>query len=309
MRTEAKLFQLEALQASERGQTETAINAISMTARTGHCLDEDPLLIGQLVRLAIYTMTIESAERLLSHHRLNDSELKQLHQILSGLEAGPGLKKSLIGERAVGFDVFGASSASIKAVIAMAAGDDPEESPKSLTATIGFFRLVGLNTADKRLMGETYEKIFHCIENPNFATNDLYHKIFEDVVMKSRAMPPKVLTAMLVPVLEKVAGKFVRVEAIRRCSETAICIERYRLKHEGMLPADLSDVPTEYLPAIPSDPFNGQPLRYKKLSTGFVVYSVGPNREDDDGYIAPLKNNSVPNGSDIGFRVERIGSR
>ena len=30
-----------------------------------------------------------------------------------------------------------------------------------------------------------------------------------------------------------------------------------------------------YLPAVPPDPWNGKPLRYKKLARGYVIYSVG----------------------------------
>ena len=32
-----------------------------------------------------------------------------------------------------------------------------------------------------------------------------------------------------------------------------------------------------------SDPFDGQELRYKKLATGYVDYSVGNDRVDDGG--------------------------
>jgi hypothetical protein len=31
------------------------------------------------------------------------------------------------------------------------------------------------------------------------------------------------------------------------------------------------------------DPFDGNEMRYKKLDTGFVVYSIGEDLSDDDG--------------------------
>jgi len=34
---------------------------------------------------------------------------------------------------------------------------------------------------------------------------------------------------------------------------------------------------------LPVDPFTGQPLRFRKLETGYVVYSVGENGVDDGG--------------------------
>jgi hypothetical protein len=37
------------------------------------------------------------------------------------------------------------------------------------------------------------------------------------------------------------------------------------------------------LPAAPADRFSGEPLRYRVLADGFVVYSVGPDGADDLG--------------------------
>ena len=39
----------------------------------------------------------------------------------------------------------------------------------------------------------------------------------------------------------------------------------------------------EYLAAIPADPFDGKPLRYKKAQKGYVIYSIGLDRQDDGG--------------------------
>ena len=31
------------------------------------------------------------------------------------------------------------------------------------------------------------------------------------------------------------------------------------------------------------DPFDGQPLRYRKQGAGYVLYSIGPDRKDNSG--------------------------
>jgi hypothetical protein len=46
---------------------------------------------------------------------------------------------------------------------------------------------------------------------------------------------------------------------------------------------------------LPLDPFDGQPLRYKKLPKGYVVYSNGEDGKDDGG----------DEKKDITFTVER----
>ena len=58
-------------------------------------------------------------------------------------------------------------------------------------------------------------------------------------------------------------------------AQAAVAVERWRLAHPGRLPDALSELVPAYLTAVPLDPFDGQPVRYKKLPVGYVVYSVG----------------------------------
>jgi hypothetical protein len=89
-----------------------------------------------------------------------------------------------------------------------------------------------------------------------------------------------------------------------RVASVALAVERWRLAHEGRLPDSLAQLVPGFLPAIPTDPFDGQPLRYRKLVRGYVVYSVGPNFTDDGGLEKPANaTESTP--YDITFTVGR----
>ena len=68
-----------------------------------------------------------------------------------------------------------------------------------------------------------------------------------------------------------------------RAAIVAIALERWRLAHAGQLPASLFELVPDYLPAVPADPYDDQPLRYRKLPRGYVVYSIGPDFTDDGG--------------------------
>ena len=68
-----------------------------------------------------------------------------------------------------------------------------------------------------------------------------------------------------------------------RAARVTVAIERYRRAHDGVLPGSLTDLTPALLNAIPIDPFSGQPLRFASDTTGYVVYSVGPNGTDDRG--------------------------
>jgi hypothetical protein len=68
-----------------------------------------------------------------------------------------------------------------------------------------------------------------------------------------------------------------------RAAVTALGVERWRLAHDGQVPASLADLVPDILPATPGDPFDDQPWRYRRLAKGYVLYSVGPDFLDGGG--------------------------
>jgi hypothetical protein len=80
----------------------------------------------------------------------------------------------------------------------------------------------------------------------------------------------------------------------------AIAIERYRRSH-GELPRSLDDVSGAYIDSIPLDPFTGERILYGWDEEGYVVYSVGHNRQDDGGYVRPKAGEKNP--QDLGLRL------
>lgn len=67
-----------------------------------------------------------------------------------------------------------------------------------------------------------------------------------------------------------------------RVTQTGLAIERYRLA-EGRLPGSLKDLVPAYMQAVPMDPYDGRSLKYRKLKTGYVVYSIGYDMTDEGG--------------------------
>jgi hypothetical protein len=103
-------------------------------------------------------------------------------------------------------------------------------------------------------------------------------------------------------------SKLVRLDAEvlakLQVSRVALEVERWRLAHGGRAPDSLADLVPEFAPSVPTDPFDNNPLRYKKLAKGFVVYSIGPDFTDDGGKEKP-GNASDTDHYDITFSVER----
>jgi hypothetical protein len=71
--------------------------------------------------------------------------------------------------------------------------------------------------------------------------------------------------------------------ALRRAMQILILIQKHRLR-EGQWPAQLEELLGPSLPVGQLiDPVSGQLFAYKRTGDGFCLYSVGPNKRDDQG--------------------------
>jgi len=80
----------------------------------------------------------------------------------------------------------------------------------------------------------------------------------------------------------------------------AAAIERYRLD-QGAPPDQLETLVPGYLDTVPPDPYDEQPLRYRREGEGYVVYSIGDNLADEGGTEDPRSSRE----GDVVFRVRR----
>src|SRR5262249_4859609 len=93
--------------------------------------------------------------------------------------------------------------------------------------------------------------------------------------------------------------RMVRKHAAIRSLLTALAAERYRQK-SGQWPDSLENLVPEFLGGAQLvDPFNGNPLRFRRLPDGLVIYSVGADRKDNGGNLS----REIDEGVDIGIRL------
>jgi hypothetical protein len=183
--------------------------------------------------------------------------------------------------------------------------DSPEDQDSqrffSIAVTVG--QAIGLKRADRLLYLGTIEKL---ITNTPVDTVEKWNAAelaVDNAVVAAEAFPPKLFSSIFLTPLLRVATRFCNLDAHRDAALTALAIERFRRAHEGALPKTLQQLVPTWLPKIPTDIFNGQPLRYRRLERGYVVYSVGPDRLDNGGRERPTKGPEIL--FDVTFTVER----
>ncbi len=114
-----------------------------------------------------------------------------------------------------------------------------------------------------------------------------------------------ILSGASLPSLSKVAIREAFTQAHVNLVRTALALERFR-HAQSRLPEALNELTPQFLRAVPIDPFGGAPLRYHRLTKGYVIYSIDSDDRDDGGRRPPDRKKSTDNNSyDSTFIVER----
>jgi hypothetical protein len=86
------------------------------------------------------------------------------------------------------------------------------------------------------------------------------------------------LARIMLPQIEEVAAVNARIQAQVDTVRAATAVLKWKAQH-GAFPVTLAQA----LMPVPTDPFDGKPLRYRQEGSGFVIYSVGENGTFDGG--------------------------
>lgn len=281
-----QLTKATAILDAQSGNSNGALQSIHDALRISRSLESEPILISQLVRIACLHIAMQSFESLLSHCALSDADLLALEQAIeAGERAGhEATTRALIGERAIGNDCF---DVPLPKLLPMTAASSPqtvfEFLPGGIGGMDGLARTVGLVARDRLFYLRTMSRYVAASSRP-------FPEALHETQRVNAALPGQleqnrsfVRSRMLLPSMGNAIEKFATATARLRIARTAAAIERFRTHHGGEGPASLADLVPNWIAAVPTDPFDGAPVRYRRTERGYIVYSIGPDLTDDDG--------------------------
>jgi len=91
-----------------------------------------------------------------------------------------------------------------------------------------------------------------------------------------------VMVSLLMPSLVTVIDAENRSLMVKEIDQVGIALELHYLKNQSY-PSNLNDLIGPSLKNVPEDRFNEKGLTYKKTTTGYLLYSFGINRQDNQG--------------------------
>ncbi len=98
--------------------------------------------------------------------------------------------------------------------------------------------------------------------------------------------------SFLMPALSHSQQSAERVIGRRDGVITGVALALFHRRNDRY-PTTLSELAPEFLPSVPSDRINGEPLRYRLVDGKPLVYSVGVDRDDDWGRSAVGRDGSI----------------
>lgn len=304
-----RLLACEAFLKSSAGDAVSAEKAIETSFRAARSLDDEPLLISQLTADRLLIMSSRSLERVLCQNALSDDSLTKIETEIVGAEATNRFVTALIGERALNGEIIRLAQDDVRQMIDVAnqgAGDDDKTERPSRDPGIGW-RFLGFFERDRNFYLRAMETNILVVGAMPPTSLSLTNETEKLAVQARQGF--YICSAMFLPSLSKVAERDAFMRGYLRVAMAGVAVERWRLAHGGEIPDSLDAVIPSFLSAVPLDPYDGRPLRFKKLPRGYVVYSIGPDRKDDGGKELLPPSVKVPREQrlsyDITFTVER----
>ncbi len=298
----ATLLSLEGLSHASAGESNQAFSAFSAGLHATESLREEPILISYLVEIACCAMVARRLEQSLNLTGFDESQLFCLQQQFAAAEDQRGIARALAGERAFGLSFF-IDRHIQRSVMAQQKGFSL---PAGLAGQVAItvYRASGLMGKDQDFYVDTMGKSIAMAELP--AHQRVKAGPGPSMVTSNRWL---LISRLMLPALAQALDRATQHSARMRVVETALGVERFRLAHSGALPDALEQLVPQFLPAVRVDPYEGKPLRYKKLDRGYVVYSIGPDQKDDGGAEPAAQGNAAKGTratpADITFVVER----
>jgi len=245
-----------------KGDPNAVVTCIKDALSVGDSLQDEPVLMPYLVHQACTGATIAGLEHALSLATFTDSQLRDLDGAFAATGKRIDLAKALIGERCLMLDCIRDPSA---------VGMD--------RSMVTVFELPGVRSQG---IIDIVDYMNACVEAACLPPLQRVKRFGEIEGILHKAPVFHTAAQMLVPAVARVEVLDSRGRAHLDLARTALAVERYRLA-TGNVPEQLTDLVPKYMPEVPLDPFDGQPIRYRRTQPGYRLWSVTDDGKDNSG--------------------------
>ncbi len=265
-----KFYSVDTFLKAENGQLNDAIDKyFSMLTFSKKFLDGPfQTLISYLIGTAVARQQIELLNRIISSKKLDDETLFDVLKRLDTDVWQKGLIKSIECEKVFFIDC----------------AREVLKGNKEVNEELGVHKLIfwflrPFIKSDLTFAMKIYDESAEMCKMPYHKTSELRKSISRKLLKTPRY---HIFSLLLIPNFEASSLRKTTIEAKTLAAKAGIACKIFKNRH-GKFPEQLSQLVPDILSEIPTDPFSGKPLIYRRTPSGFIVYSVGSNGKDDGG--------------------------
>jgi ABC-type transport system involved in multi-copper enzyme maturation permease subunit len=311
---------LDAVREAQDGAGDSALKACQRLLIAGRSIGDEPTLPSQIARRQIVCEALRAAERALAQGQPSDASLSAFQELLEDEQRHPAALIAARGARAFMDRTMRALQTGELTLTQYAAllrkknwgtgkdwGDHLMRWLQPERLTVG--RIMVLNGLSKWVAIAQHYPIEHW-GGQGFKLEmdgDEATTVAKEVLQTTYSF------------ISDATKLLVQQEAEFRCGTLMIALERFR-HDQGRWPGDLAELRSHWNRSRPpgsppvspwstprySDPYDGRPLRYRRLNDGVVIYSIGPKAWDNGGNLDRTQGTA---NADVGFRLWDVDRR
>ena len=284
----AQILNIRAIAELADNQNQKALDEIELLFHLNNSLNNSPLLISELVKVAIMNIEIQPIWEGLAGHKWSDQQLAELETELSEMDFLSDYESVIRCERALAIDSLESQRRTHEIVV-------PLEDGGTMNIKMTFVPSAYFYQNELAFAQMSQQWTLPLVDtNSRVISPENYRRIEADIRAQQKHLSLYAVQArMLAPAIGSVVKKIAFAQSIIDLARVACALERYRLAH-GEYPQTLDALTLQFITEVPHDIINGQPLHYRLRPDGqFILYSVGWNETDDGGQIILTKKGMV----------------
>jgi hypothetical protein len=287
------------------GNSIEAYGFLQSLVATGEVVRDEPTMISQMVRTACLSIAASTTWEALQSDAWNDQQLADLQKQWATIDLFPITPKTLAMERATGIKEFNAVRDSYgtfhsldmeKGAQAFADWDGFAQEAsvypvKTLKELIGSYQVYLMwkwvwSYEDEQLLMQLYQEGINAIHQSRnhhelLSRWDQIEKVFGPLCQSQKY---KIAGATgTLKILNSYFRKLRRMQTDAQLVIAAVALKRFEMRNRRF-PNSLAELVPAFLPQVPVDFMDGNPLRYRLNTNGaYLLYSVGDDRIDNGG--------------------------
>jgi len=291
MRRCARMLVLRSEVQAADGHIDEAVESCAMILRMSRHVQESPMIIGQLVGYAMNNYAVGALERVLSEGDPTAATCQGLFDQIADMEQVAAAVRAMRGELAIFgrplFDEIRRGTMTFGDMLGVSGGVSTLSPSKRAVwrGVMGIGRPL-INLDEIAYLGAMEESV------------EAFGKPWPEASQRLEALEShwehqsshlRTLTGLMMPVFSRFAWSRERTSAKLGAAQIALALTAYAAE-SGRYPDSLAELEAGGW-QLPVDPFSQDAFHYRWEGEGFVVWSVGPDMDDDGG--RPLDREAV----------------